>query len=358
MIASTFRPLFFSLLPWHPARIETLLSLISGIIQSGSAQQIKTIIGFSSPANMLSLCQRIRRFLKEQGFDMALLAQVIMGLFNPHNLPVRLILDRTNWKRGQFNLNVLVLAMSVGPITVPLLIKALEHGGSSSSGHRMDLIGRFIQAFPHIRILHLTADREFIGSSWMDYLDQHKIPFIIRMKENQLVEHGSQTLPIGAFFENLRHRQKRVLEKEIGGRRRHLEGTRSKEGELVIVISNMAGDGQLLKRYRHRWSIECMFRNAKKSGFCMEGTGLQHVERLEKLWIIVAIALGLCVLYGQQECTKKRTPYKKTVHAPLWSVFRRGFDSLRRHIVHLNESVQQFFKTLLYPQFKEPYAKL
>lgn len=349
MIISNLRPFFCSLLPWHPARVETFLAILSGMIQSGSVQQIKAIIGFSSSARTLSLCQRMRRFFKEQAFDSSILAHVIMMLFNPQGHPVRLILDRTNWKRGQFNLNVLVLAMSVGPLTVPLFIKALEHGGSSNSEHRIDLIGRFIEAFPHVRMLHLTADREFIGSVWMGYLDRHKVPFIIRMKENQRVQHGSQTLHVGTFFEHLKCRQKRVMEKEIDGRRMHLEGTRSKEGELVIVISNMPGNGQLLKRYRHRWSIECMFRQAKKSGFCMESTGLRHRERLEKLWLIVAIALGLCVLYGQQECAKKRTPYKKTVHAPLWSVFRRGFDALRRHIVHLNELVQEFFKTLAKP---------
>lgn len=353
---SNLLPLFSNLLSWHPARVETFIALISGIIQSGSVQQVKAIMGFSSSAHTLSLCQRVRRFFKEQAFDAATLARLIMTLFNPDAVPVRLILDRTNWKRGQLDMNVLVLAISVGPITAPIFVHAFAHGGSSQSQHRIDLMKIFVETFPSLRILHLTADREFIGRIWIDYLVQQNIPFIIRMKENQFVKHGSQSVYIGTFFQHLQKNQKRALEIDIEEHRMYLEGTRSKDGELVIVMSNMPGTGQL-KRYRHRWKIECMFRHTKTSGFHMEGTGLQHKERLEKLWLIVSIALGLCIMYGQQECAKKRTPYKRTVHAPLWNVFRRGFDALRRHLVHINEAVQIFLKTLAKPKLQGELCK-
>ena len=42
--------------------------------------------------------------------------------------------------------------------------------------------------FPQQRIAFLTADREFVGKVWLDYLLQHpKTPFRIRIRESELL---------------------------------------------------------------------------------------------------------------------------------------------------------------------------
>jgi len=53
-----------------------------------------------------------------------------------------LILDRTNWKWGKTDLNILMVAVLVGPLAIPLLWEVLPHGGSSSQKDRQDLLER------------------------------------------------------------------------------------------------------------------------------------------------------------------------------------------------------------------------
>ena len=38
-----------------------------------------------------------------------------------------------------------------------------------------------------MKIASLMSDREFIGDAWMAYLHEAKIPFILRLRENQYV---------------------------------------------------------------------------------------------------------------------------------------------------------------------------
>lgn len=58
-----------NIFPWHPSRIKTFIHIILGMVTSGNIQQHKLAIGFGSQPKPASICQRIRRFLKEQDLD-------------------------------------------------------------------------------------------------------------------------------------------------------------------------------------------------------------------------------------------------------------------------------------------------
>ena len=134
------------------------------------------------------------------------------------------------------------------------------------------------------------------------------------------------------FFQHLTIGQTRFIYKELGGVSVVIAGARSKEGELVLVVSNQIHKKapKILLSYRRRFIIETLFKNAKISGFNFEDTHLKSPEKLEKLMAVVAVAIALCVATGKAQVTLKPTPYRSTVQASLYSVFRRGFDFLRR----------------------------
>ena len=50
---------------------------------------------------------------------------------------------------------------------------------------------------------------------------------------------------------------------------------------------------------------------------------------------MIAVATAICIRAGQWQEKIKPTIYKKTVKAPLYSTFRRGFDALRRWLTNL-----------------------
>jgi hypothetical protein len=100
-----------------------------------------------------------------------------------------LALDLTNWKFGRIYTNLLVLAVVItDQFSIPLFWKALPKKGNSNTEERIDMLQFFIDIFGPQRIASLTADREFIGKTWIDYLIKNQIPFFIRIKENRLVE--------------------------------------------------------------------------------------------------------------------------------------------------------------------------
>jgi len=172
-------------------------------------------------------------------------------------------------------------------------------------------------------------------------------PFYIRIKENRLVEWGDQMKHIRAFFSHLKGREKRHIQFEFEGHTLYFAGTRSPEGDLVIILSNQDIGRKMLKIYKTRWTIELLFRHCKSNAFNLEDTHLVHLERIEKLFAVVCSALVICFLVGKFEVGKSPTPYKKTVRAPAFSVFRRGFDRLRKLMVQGSEKAFQLLATLL-----------
>ncbi len=341
-----------TLLPWNLARTKCFVSMILGVIVSGSVQQHKTTLGFAGISKQKSVCARIRHFLKAFNFSAADYARAILEMTGLKG-SLTLSLDRTNWKFGRVDINLLVLAVHVkDQFSIPLLWKALPKKGNSNTLERIDLLQIFIDIFGAQRIAALTADREFIGKEWVDYLIKNNVPFFIRIKENRLVEWGDGMRHIAVFFQHLKVRQKRYIQFNMDRHLLFFAGTQSTKGELVIVISNQALGLKILEIYKKRWTIELLFGNCKKNSFNLEDTHLTDLRRIEKLFTVVCSALLLCFLVGKTEEKNSPTPFKKTVKTPAFSTFRRGFDALRKLLVQARDQALKLILCLLAPPRK------
>ncbi|MBA3814333.1 MAG: hypothetical protein H0X26_07595 [Alphaproteobacteria bacterium] len=82
------------------------------MIASGSVQQHKTALGFTEYAKQKSVCARISNFLKTFDFDFSDYAQAILEMAQLKG-PLFLALDRTKWKFGRIDVNLLVLSVLV-----------------------------------------------------------------------------------------------------------------------------------------------------------------------------------------------------------------------------------------------------
>ena len=63
--------------------------------------------------------------------------------------------------------------------------------------------------------------------------------------------------------------------------------------------------------YGMRWGIECMFSDFKSRGFSVTKTQLKHDERIERLILILTIALYWCASTGMQPHDQKTKHSKK-----------------------------------------------
>ena len=60
-----------------------------------------------------------------------------------------------------------------------------------------------------------------------------------------------------------------------------------------------------------RRAIEPMLSDCKGRGFDLEDSPLQHADRLERLVLIMALAMDWCVRVGRDEATNRPTPLEK-----------------------------------------------
>ena len=88
-------------------------------------------------------------------------------------------MDRTNWKLGKNNINLLVLGVAYKGMAIPLLWKFLSKDrvqvgkqGNSNTKERQEILQRFIDIF---------------GVEWFDWLNEKNIHFLNKI-DNASVE--------------------------------------------------------------------------------------------------------------------------------------------------------------------------
>jgi hypothetical protein len=98
----------------------------------------KQATAFDSDVKVDSSLRRVQRFMSEYMLDTRLIARFVFSLL-PHAGPYRLTMDRTNWKFGTSNINILVLAVVYQGVAFPLLFKMMPKFGNSSTRERIEL---------------------------------------------------------------------------------------------------------------------------------------------------------------------------------------------------------------------------
>jgi len=289
----------------------------------------KLATAFDSNASTNSPMRRIQRFMASYLLDTDMISKLIFSLL-PHKPPFRVAMDRTNWKFGQQNINVLVLAVIYHGVAFPLLFKMLPKFGNSNTNERIELIEWFIRLFGLEALDCVTADREFVGERWIKYLNEQQIRYYIRIRENfwVLQPHNGKRVKASWLFVNLPLNGCRVNQRivSLNGQLGYLSGSKGKDKdgkpELQIVISfNKPEDAMAI--YKERWQIETAFRSLKTSGFNFEDTHLTEIERIEKLFALVIVAftwhIWLVIIYTDtsnqsqsKNMVKKQKVYSNT----------------------------------------------
>ncbi len=266
----------------NKSRIETLIVIIVGLVNGRTVNLRHIACQFCGPAKHASNYRRLQRFFQYVRLDNDWVARMMVRLLNqcgPHARPWLLALDRTNWKVGSRDINILMLALVTRRFRVPLMWVILDKPGSSNSAERITLMRRYLALFGASSVRMLLADREFIGHDWFDFLNKNNIPFAIRIKKAM---HLTQQDGSKWSFQTLlrRHRSIKTIRTWSGWltdieRRQNnplnFAARRIKDGDWLIIASNREPkDG--LRKYRKRWAIECLFGDTKKRGFNIEDT--------------------------------------------------------------------------------------
>jgi hypothetical protein len=267
---------------------------------------------------------QIRRCLNHEDVTPVIWAKVIAALL-PRTKWV-LALDRTEWKRGDTTINLLVLAVVTHGCAVPLLWTVLPECGASDTAERKELLARFMHLFGKERLRFVTADREFIGFNWIAWLLRERVPFRIRIKAGEyLLHHDGREQKARDWFAQRACRCK-PQRMDLWGLSVYVGGKPLHGSEYLIVISNEAGD--LLVDYRLRWKIETLFQAMKGRGFDLESCRLSQQRRLSSWFGFLALGLCWCLKVGRFLDEVDPLPLKKHGRRAV-SVFGRGLRQLQ-----------------------------
>jgi len=299
------------------ARIKFFGLFISALCKVQTVCFEKLACGFDANVNVESSLRRIQRFIAEYSLDTDLVARFIFALL-PHEPPYRLVLDRTNWKFGTKNINILTLGIVYNGVAFPILFHIMPKFGNSCMQERIALMARFVRLFGSSSIECLLADREFVGDKWLEYLNKLHIEYHIRIRDNFWVEKPANGKRAKAswLFNNLKINECAFHRKivRVNGELCYLSASKiiNKQNvpELQIIVSfNKPDKAQVL--YKERWQIESAFKALKTSGFNIEDTHLSDIERVSKLLALVLIAFAWVYRVGIHLDTLKPIIIKK-----------------------------------------------
>ena len=227
-------------LGWHQARICLMSHFIIGLIRVRTVNLTDIAVSFSGNSESSSNYRRLQRFLSGFELNFSSIARLVVSMV-PLEEKWVLSLDRTNWKFGVLNINILVLAVAYNGVAIPLFWSFLNKRGNSNTSERKELLSRFIECFDKERVACLTADREFIGHEWVSYLKEEGISFRIRIRNNTKIpnKHGNRSLKAYLLFSGLQLGESMVLNqrRSVWGISLHLVGLKV-QGEWLILITD------------------------------------------------------------------------------------------------------------------------
>lgn len=178
--------------------VNNFLLIIGCIIQCRTVclykcrDKVKQVRGGKQKSKANSDYTRLIRF-----FKMKMLTEFIKGirqlLISLDSFDNKyLIMDRSNWKIGTKNVNLLTIGGLLENVFIPFTWIQLNKRGNSNTVERKRIIEMLIELFEwsgkSIEGLILLTDREFIGDVWWEYLCSRKISFVTRLRENMYGE--------------------------------------------------------------------------------------------------------------------------------------------------------------------------
>lgn len=289
------------------ARIKLMTFMLEALCMVQTVNLSKIASAMPTPVGKDSNMRRIQRFLAGYTLDLDIIARMIFALL-PIEGKLVLTMDRTNWKYGVTDINILILGITYKNVAFPLLYTLLPKRGNSNTEERIAIIDRFIRLFGRDRIDCLVADREFVGENWLHYLNARHIRYYLRIRQNFWIRKPSDGSMIRAWwlFNDLKLGGEKALYKPylLKGEYVYLAGAKLKNSdgieELQILVCYNKPEKAVVT-YKTRWEIETLNRFLKSSGFNIEDTHLRALDRIGRLLAVVCIAVTWAYLVGDHK---------------------------------------------------------
>ncbi len=333
----------------HGQRLSMMSKLILAVLKMCTVNYAQLAMVINPKVKMGSNFKRIQRFMTSYRFCQRSYVQFAWARYGVQGNWVALSMDRTNWKFGKTNINILTIGISWRGTAIPLVWMLLNKRGQSNQSERILLLESLLSWLNHeqqTRIRYLLMDREFGAHDWITHLGSKQINFVIRIRKDANVRRlgKATTKKAWALFQSSEFKMLRKP-RVVFGHRLFIAGQQISDREYLVLISDHPlKHGRQI--YGERWGIEVFFGACKSRGFNFEDTHLTKLDRINTLIFILAIAFiwalktgEMLLEYGHQIPIKQ---FKKR-RVKLVSIFRLGLDHLKTKLLNFLSLFQEIY---------------
>jgi len=219
-----------------------------------------------------------------------------------------LMLDQSIIRNG---LECLMVSLRFNNRAIPVAWVVKETKGAIGFETQEELLNIVLNMLPKDIKIMLSADRFYGTAAMVNWCQKAQWDYRIRLKDNNILQHDGGEITTGAAA-------RAGMSSLIGARFNNTSvvtniGILHEKGHKepwIIAMSQLPSKSRVLD-YGLRWGIECMFSDFKSRGFGITKTHITHPDRLERLILVLAIALLWAVSAGMQpqevNDTKKNT---------------------------------------------------
>ncbi len=168
------------------ARIKLMALLLHALCVVQTVSLHKLADAMPTAVDRDSNLRRLQRFFAKYVLDLDIIARIIFSLL-PVKTGLVLSMDRTNWKFGEFNINILMLGVTYKGIAFPLIFSLLPKRGNSSLERTQEDYGTFYPSF-RSGMHRLSCGRPRVHRKGMDRVAQQPSHTVLHPDTSELLD--------------------------------------------------------------------------------------------------------------------------------------------------------------------------
>ena len=288
-------------LPWLNGHLRKVLAdLVSSVLRepTSNTQVLSERLPRSIQKNVHRY-QVIRRFLSNPRVEspkiMSPFVIRVIEQMSHKNQTIILQMDQSQLANG---FEVLMVSLRLGERALPLGWKVQKTEGNIGYCAQEELLNYIHETLPKGNTYILMADRFYGTKMLIQWCQDHEWDYRIRLKGNLLFEHEDavitpqdlKTLGITSIEAARFHDSKTITNIGVLHEDNHPE-------PWFIAMNCKPSEYRVLD-YGIRWGIEAMFSDFKSRGFGITESHLQQEDRLERLILVLTLALYWFISMG------------------------------------------------------------
>src|SRR5215208_6517008 len=297
---------------------DKLALLVATMLQVRSANLMDVAACLPRPAERLdSRYQWIKLFLANthvvSDAVMAPSGREVLARLSAQGQTVVLLIDQTQVNERH---QAVMVAVRLGGRALPLIWRVKETQGAIGFAEQRAALEAAARLLPAGAKPVLMGDRFYGSPNLIAWCRGQGWDWRLRLKQDLLVfEDGGETT-LAACFRRGEHRLRNIELTEQRARTHVAMVHEAGHPEPWIIALSQPPSVHRAFDYGLRWGIEAMFSDFKTRGFNLEASQIERTDRLDRLVLVLALALYWAVSTGMWDAAHRPTGAEKNPATP------------------------------------------